>query len=193
MTATEQTFRPGGGTRQTWHFQNGVRCGSLMNRRGYPGWGVVDLGSLEERHAVSGEHLWSPAEKILDWMRTHATSVRKNTQLLLVSPFTSSIFLRTFNIPHIQHQYKIHANIYYICTNEQKLQSINIDAYQDTALAKRYMWNRPKQNKKYMWNRPKQTTAKRKPHQQPDQPCTLTRMRGGKRQRRKSSVQLIPN
>ena len=54
--------------------------------------------------------------------------------------------------------------------------------YQDTGSAK-----------KYMWNRPKQTTAKRKPHQQPDQPCTLTRMRGGKRQRRKSSVQLILN
>lgn len=178
MTATEQTFRPGGGTRQTWHFENGVRRGSLMNRRGYPGWGVVDLGSLEERHAVSGEHLWSPAEKILDWMRTHATSVRKNTPLLLVSPFTSNIFLRTFNIPHIQHQYKIHVNIYYVCTNEQKLQSINIDAYQDTASAKKYN----------MWNRPKQTTAKRKPHQQPDQPCTLTRMREGKRQRRMRAV-----
>ena len=90
-----------------------------MNRRGYPGWGVVDLGSLEERHAVSGEHPRSPAKKILDWMRTRATAVRKITQLLLVFPFTSSIFLRTFklqffNIPHIQHQYKIHANVYYI-------------------------------------------------------------------------------
>lgn len=134
--------------------------GSLMNRRGYPGWGVVDLGSLEERHAVSGEHPRSPAKKILDWMRTRATAVRKITQLLLVFPFTSSIFLRTFklqffNIPPIQHQYKTHANVYYICTNEQKLQSINTDAYQDTASAKKHN----------MWNRPKRTTAKRKPHQ----------------------------
>ena len=115
-------------------------------------------------------------------MRTH-TSVRKNTQLLLVSPFTSSIFLRTFNIPHIQHQYKIHANIYYVCTNEQKLQSINIDAYQDTASAKNYN----------MWNRPKQTTAKRKPHQQPDQPCTDENEGGKETKENKRGVQLIPN